>query len=226
MKLAWSYLALTSLAVPRSQAFVNPVSISSLLSASSSSQSTNQHLEQNKSQLLFNVVRGGGRRKRKQSNRLTQKHASATTSVNGDNDEFEANQVKNKLTKEFFTIALPAFVQLAAEPLASLVDTAYLGRLGPEVLGGAGVAISAQYAVSKLYNDPLLRTSISLVASQDGKTRSSNQSGDLNDEQMEEKAKKELSVAVSSGLLLALSVGLIQLVVYTLLANGIIQGMG
>jgi len=38
---------------------------------------------------------------------------------------------------------VPAFIQLAAEPLAGLVDTAYLGRLGPEVLGGAGVAISA-----------------------------------------------------------------------------------
>lgn len=68
-----------------------------------------------------------------------------------DND-IESQKQKNKLTREFFTIAVPAFFQLAAEPLAGLVDTAYLGRLGPEVLGGAGVAISAQYAMSKLYN--------------------------------------------------------------------------
>ena len=67
------------------------------------------------------------------------------------------------LTREFFSIGLPAFVQLTAEPFASLVDTAYLGRLGPEVLGGAGVAISAQYAVSKLYNDPLLRCAYSFI---------------------------------------------------------------
>ena len=33
--------------------------------------------------------------------------------------------------------------------------------------------ITLQYAVSKLYNDPLLRTSISLVASQDGQNRDS-----------------------------------------------------
>ena len=84
-------------------------------------------------------------------------------------DPAEVSTQKRRLTREFFSIAVPAFVQLAAEPLAGLVDTAYLGRLGPEVLGGAGVAISAQYAVSKLYNDPLLRTSISLVASEDGK---------------------------------------------------------
>ena len=52
------------------------------------------------------------------------------------------------------------------------------GRLGPDVLGGAGVAISAQYAVSKLYNDPLLRTSISLVASIDGQARATADNGD------------------------------------------------
>jgi putative MATE family efflux protein len=138
----------------------------------------------------------------------------------GTTSEQEEEETKSKLTKEFFKIGLPAFVQLAAEPLASLVDTAYLGRLGPEVLGGAGVAISAQYAVSKLYNDPLLRTSISLVASQDGKARSSNQMNN------EKEAKKELSIAVSSGLLLALSVGIIQLLVYSVLASGIIKGMG
>jgi len=151
-------------------------------------------------------------------------------SMNGDNSneekEEEVKKVKSRLTKEFFNIGVPAFLQLAAEPLASLVDTAYLGRLGPEVLGGAGVAISAQYAVSKLYNDPLLRTSISLVASQDGKARS-NQSNEVGDDDVGvEAAKKELSIAVSSGLLLALSVGLIQLVIYSVLAGGIIKGMG
>jgi len=71
------------------------------------------------------------------------------------------------------------------------------------------------------YNDPLLRTSISLVASQDGKARS-NQDG----ENTEEQAKKDLSIAVSSALLLALSVGVVQLMVYASLASGIIKGMG
>lgn len=132
--------------------------------------------------------------------------------------EAESQQQKNKLTREFFTIAIPAFFQLAAEPLAGLVDTAYLGRLGPEVLGGAGVAISAQYAMSKLYNDPLLRTSISLVASEDGKA------GDRNDD---DKTKSQaLSIAVSSALLLAFTVGMIQLVLYFGFASAILRGMG
>lgn len=45
---------------------------------------------------------------------------------------------EKRLTSDFVNIAGPALLQLAAEPLASLVDTAYLGRLGPAVLGGAG----------------------------------------------------------------------------------------
>lgn len=136
---------------------------------------------------------------------------------NNDNLLVESQRQKNKLTREFFTIAIPAFFQLAAEPLAGLVDTAYLGRLGPEVLGGAGVAISAQYAMSKLYNDPLLRTSISLVASEDGKAV-------RNDD---DKSKSQaLSIAISSALLLAFTVGMVQLVLYFGFASAILRGMG
>lgn len=85
-----------------------------------------------------------------------------------------------------------------------------------KVLGGAGVAVSAQYAVSKLYNDPLLRSSISLVASQDGKARGKESDADQT---------KQLSIAVSSALLLAFCVGAVQLVIYTILANSITRGM-
>ena len=49
----------------------------------------------------------------------------------GESDE-SIHHAKRKLTTEFISIGLPAFIQLAAEPLAALVDTAYLGRLGPE----------------------------------------------------------------------------------------------
>eukprot|EP00559_Dactyliosolen_fragilissimus_P002943 CAMPEP_0184862522 /NCGR_PEP_ID=MMETSP0580-20130426/6985_1 /TAXON_ID=1118495 /ORGANISM="Dactyliosolen fragilissimus" /LENGTH=649 /DNA_ID=CAMNT_0027360441 /DNA_START=89 /DNA_END=2038 /DNA_ORIENTATION=- len=159
------------------------------------------------------------------------------------------SKLKSKLNRDFLAIAIPAFVQLAAEPLAGLVDTAYLGRLGPEVLGGAGVAISAQYAVSKLYNDPLLRTSISLVASQDGKSRKQNNDNinNTNDNHNEQNdaltsttksttsttasgetansQNEELGIAISSALLLALAVGTIQLLVYSTLAPTIVQTM-
>jgi len=138
-------------------------------------------------------------------------------STTNDNQEVENEnniESKKKLRKDFLSIAVPALIQLAAEPLAGLVDTAYLGRLGPEVLGGAGVAISAQYAIAKLYNDPLLRTSISLVAAQDAKSQSEGDEGKNDD----------LAIAVSSALLLALSVGFIQLFIYSIGSNWIIKG--
>ena len=38
----------------------------------------------------------------------------------------------------------------------------YIGRLGAIHQAGMGIAISAQYSVAKLYNDPLLKSSTSL----------------------------------------------------------------
>jgi putative MATE family efflux protein len=120
---------------------------------------------------------------------------------------------RRRLDQEFIKIALPAFLQLTAEPLAGLVDTMYLGRYSGTaaayVLGGAGVAISAQYAVAKLYNDPLLRTSISLVAA--------TTTGDDTDEQ---------SRAVSSALALAGLIGVVQMIVYVIFGERILAAMG
>ena len=168
-------------------------------------------------------VRGGGGYNAKASSfRLfsnsnhSDEAADAANNEEEDNNEAIITKQKRNLTREFFSIGIPAFVQLAAEPLAGLVDTAYLGRLGPEVLGGAGVAISAQYAIAKLYNDPLLRTSISLVASEDGRSENNGK----------EKSKQSLSIAVSSALLLAFTVGAIQLLLYFTFAGKILQGMG
>ena len=140
----------------------------------------------------------------------------STTNNNEEADNGNNIGSKKKLRKDFLSIAVPALIQLAAEPLAGLVDTAYLGRLGPEVLGGAGVAISAQYAIAKLYNDPLLRTSISLVAAQDAKSQSEGDGSKGNND--------DLAIAVSSALLLALSVGFIQLFIYSIGSNWIIKG--
>eukprot|EP00985_Skeletonema_marinoi_P028174 scaffold24245_cov149-Skeletonema_marinoi.AAC.6 len=165
-------------------------------------------------------IRGGGIHNTKKApfRLFTQSNQASDADNNEQDTEAIIKTQKRKLTREFFSIGIPAFVQLAAEPLAGLVDTAYLGRLGPEVLGGAGVAISAQYAVSKLYNDPLLRTSISLVASEDGKS-------EVNGDSVE-KSKQSLSIAVSSALLLAFTVGAIQLLLYFTFAGKILQGMG
>ena len=72
-------------------------------------------------------------------------------------NQLDFKSLKGKLDKEFVGVALPAFVSLAADPLASIVDAIYVGRLGANEQAGMGIAISAQYSVAKLYNDPLLK---------------------------------------------------------------------
>jgi hypothetical protein len=46
--------------------------------------------------------------------------------------------------------------------------TITIGRLGAAEQAGMGIAISAQYSIAKLYNDPLLKSSTSLVANKSG----------------------------------------------------------
>ena len=117
-------------------------------------------------------------------------------------------QRRRALDADFAAIAVPALAQFAAEPIAGLVDTAYLGRLGVTALGGAGVAISAHYATAKLFNDPLLRTSISIVASGDGA------------------GETERDGAISAALVLALAVGLLQAAFFAVAAPSLISVMG
>jgi hypothetical protein len=102
------------------------------------------------SRIGFERVRGGtGPRglplqSAKQGQQSSSLRASESCSLSTD----EKKKIGTRLNKQFLKIALPALIQLTAEPLASLVDTAYLGRLGPEVLGGAGA--SSQF-LCKLY---------------------------------------------------------------------------
>ena len=132
----------------------------------------------------------------------------------------EDRRAARKLNLEFAGIAIPALAQFAAEPIAGLVDTAYLGRLGAASLGGAGVAISAHYATAKLFNDPLLRTSISIVATGDGAARSQNATA------VAAAATSSRDDAISAALVLALAVGVLQALFFSVAAPALISAMG
>lgn len=75
-------------------------------------------------------------------------------------DTFKADE----LGWEISVIVFPAIVSLAAEPIASLVDTAFIGQIGPVELAAVGVSISIFNIVSKLFNIPLLNVTTSFVA--------------------------------------------------------------
>ncbi len=113
--------------------------------------------------------------------------------------------MKNRLDKEFAQVSLPAFVSLAADPLASLVDSMYVGRLPAYDQAGMGIAISAQYSVSKLYNDPLMKTSTSLVAGKEG---------------------EELSASVATAIFTALVLGIAQSAIFFFATSPILSLMG
>ncbi|WOH08079.1 hypothetical protein DCAR_0727516 [Daucus carota subsp. sativus] len=65
---------------------------------------------------------------------------------------------------EIVSIALPAVLALAADPLTSLVDTAFVGHLGSVELAAVGVSASVFNLVSKLFNVPLLNVTTAFVA--------------------------------------------------------------
>ncbi|KAH7665561.1 Multi antimicrobial extrusion protein [Dioscorea alata] len=68
---------------------------------------------------------------------------------------------------EIARIAVPAALALAADPLASLVDTAFIGRLGPVEIAAVGVSIAIFNQVSKVAIYPLVSVTTSFVAEED-----------------------------------------------------------
>ncbi|KAL3527280.1 hypothetical protein ACH5RR_011936 [Cinchona calisaya] len=65
---------------------------------------------------------------------------------------------------ELLMLSLPAIAGQAIEPLAQLMETAYIGRLGALDLASAGISISLFNIISKVFNIPLLSVATSFVA--------------------------------------------------------------
>ncbi|KAM0997235.1 hypothetical protein ACFX2I_007096 [Malus domestica] len=73
----------------------------------------------------------------------------------------------DKLGLEIASIALPAALALTADPIASLVDTAFIGQIGPVELAAVGVSIALFNQVSKIAIFPLVSVTTSFVAEED-----------------------------------------------------------
>ncbi|KAF3434844.1 hypothetical protein FNV43_RR21931 [Rhamnella rubrinervis] len=65
---------------------------------------------------------------------------------------------------ELLKLSIPAIAGQAIDPLAQLMETAYIGRLGSLELGSAGVSVNIFNYISKLFNIPLLSVATSFVA--------------------------------------------------------------
>ncbi|TKY69339.1 MATE efflux family protein FRD3 [Spatholobus suberectus] len=73
----------------------------------------------------------------------------------------------DSLAKEILGIAFPSALAVAADPVASLIDTAFIGHLGPVELAAAGVSIALFNQASKITIFPLVSITTSFVAEED-----------------------------------------------------------
>ncbi|XP_038718462.1 protein DETOXIFICATION 43 isoform X2 [Tripterygium wilfordii] len=73
----------------------------------------------------------------------------------------------DSLGREILQIAFPAALALAADPVASLIDTAFIGHLGPVELAAVGVSIAIFNQASRVTVFPLVSITTSFVAEDD-----------------------------------------------------------
>ncbi|PIA53668.1 hypothetical protein AQUCO_00900328v1 [Aquilegia coerulea] len=81
---------------------------------------------------------------------------------------------RDELGLEILHIALPTALALMADPIASLIDTAFIGHIGPVELAAVGVSIAVFNQVSKITIFPLVSVTTSLVAEEDTVSRVNN----------------------------------------------------
>ncbi|KAI4333138.1 hypothetical protein L6164_017979 [Bauhinia variegata] len=73
----------------------------------------------------------------------------------------------DSLGREILGMALPAALAVAADPIASLIDTAFIGHIGPVELAAAGVSIALFNQASRITIFPLVSITTSFVAEED-----------------------------------------------------------
>lgn len=77
----------------------------------------------------------------------------------------------DELGLEIAEIAFPAALALTADPIASLVDTAFIGQIGPVELAAVGVSIAVFNQVSRIAIFPLVSVTTSFVAEDDAASK-------------------------------------------------------
>nr|CAD1822028.1 unnamed protein product [Ananas comosus var. bracteatus] len=129
---------------------------------------------------------------------------------------------------EILSIALPAVLALAADPIASLVDTAFVGHLGSVELAAVGVSVSVFNLVSKLFNVPLLNVTTSFVAEQQALDSNANSDADGGDKtvRLVDGERRKFLPTVSTSLALAAGIGMFEAIALALGSGALMNIMG
>ncbi|XP_049932193.1 protein DETOXIFICATION 45, chloroplastic isoform X3 [Nymphaea colorata] len=120
---------------------------------------------------------------------------------------------------ELIVLSIPAMVGQAIEPLSQLLETAYVGRLGPLELASVGVSVSIFNIISKLFNIPLLSVTTSFVAADIAKSSKMDSIGGL-------VAEKKQLPSVSTAILLAAGIGMVEAFALYVGAGSFLNVMG
>ncbi|KAI4302666.1 hypothetical protein MLD38_038387 [Melastoma candidum] len=131
----------------------------------------------------------------------------------------------SELGAEIFSIALPAALALAADPITSLVDTAYVGHIGSAELAAVGVSASIFNLVSKLLNVPLLNITTSFVAEEQALVDKDSDASPEPCLDKELNVKKSLP-SISTSLALATGIGIAETIVLSLASGFWMNLMG
>ncbi|KAF4396114.1 hypothetical protein G4B88_020751, partial [Cannabis sativa] len=96
----------------------------------------------------------------------------------------------DELNLEIAHIALPSALALTADPIASLIDTAFIGHIGPVELAAVGISIAIFNQASKIAIFPLVSITTSFVAEEEAAAEKSLDDIEM---QLKEELKKDLS---------------------------------
>ncbi|XP_065016442.1 protein DETOXIFICATION 42-like isoform X1 [Musa acuminata AAA Group] len=101
----------------------------------------------------------------------------------------------DELGMEIMRIAFPAALALMADPVASLIDTAFIGHIGPVELAAVGVSIAVFNQVSRIAIFPIVSVTTSFVAEEDATSKIASgdpESGECQGSFSEDSEMKEL----------------------------------
>ncbi|TYI44397.1 hypothetical protein ES332_A01G233100v1 [Gossypium tomentosum] len=78
---------------------------------------------------------------------------------------------RDELGSEIVNIAVPATLALLADPIASLIDTAFIGRIGAVELASVGVSVAIFNQISRITMFPLVSITTSFVAEEEATSK-------------------------------------------------------
>ncbi|XP_029124873.1 protein DETOXIFICATION 45, chloroplastic isoform X1 [Cajanus cajan] len=137
------------------------------------------------------------------------------------------------IKRELLLLSLPAVASQAIDPLAQLMETAYIGRLGTVELASAGVSMSIFNIISKLFNIPLLSVATSFVAEDLAKASTQDSASDEaglqnsgNGKPFKRVSQRKQLSSVSTALLLALGLGIFEALAMSLGSGAFLHLIG